>query len=227
MIKDSMARIIVKVILVLCLPLLLLLSNVHLLLTPGFIRYEYSKPHFPDAILYNDTERLSLAEATLHYLRSNEQVDYLATLQTRGRAVYNTREIKHLVDVKTVMNTALWLHKICVLLCLLAIAFSWQDSEARRNALLAIYQGCFAFLILLVTIGVLAYTKFDVFFTYFHRLFFEGNSWLFAFSDTLIQLFPLQFWVDATWILVLLTVVEYIVVGVTAYALYRTRRFQR
>jgi uncharacterized membrane protein len=38
---------------------------------------------------------------------------------------------------------------------------------------------------------------FDVFFTWFHGLFFEGDSWLFLFSDTLIRLFPIRFWEDA------------------------------
>jgi uncharacterized membrane protein len=28
-------------------------------------------------------------------------------------------------------------------------------------------------------------------------LFFEGSTWLFPTSDTLIRLFPQQFWVDA------------------------------
>ena len=34
-------------------------------------------------------------------------------------------------------------------------------------------------------------------FTNFHRIFFEGDTWLFKFSDTLIRLFPMQFWQDA------------------------------
>ena len=37
---------------------------------------------------------------------------------------------------------------------------------------------------------------FNVFFTQFHHLFFEGDSWLFLFSDTLIRLFPIRFWED-------------------------------
>ena len=35
------------------------------------------------------------------------------------------------------------------------------------------------------------------FFAGFHSLFFEGDSWLFYFSDTLIRLFPIRFWQDA------------------------------
>jgi integral membrane protein (TIGR01906 family) len=35
------------------------------------------------------------------------------------------------------------------------------------------------------------------FFEGFHAIFFEGDSWLFLFSDTLIRLFPIRFWQDA------------------------------
>jgi len=35
------------------------------------------------------------------------------------------------------------------------------------------------------------------FFVWFHTLFFEGDSWLFYYSDTLIRLFPIRFWQDA------------------------------
>jgi integral membrane protein (TIGR01906 family) len=35
------------------------------------------------------------------------------------------------------------------------------------------------------------------FFTAFHGMFFEGDSWLFAYSDTLIRLYPVRFWQDA------------------------------
>jgi uncharacterized membrane protein len=34
------------------------------------------------------------------------------------------------------------------------------------------------------------------FFSGFHSLFFEGDSWLFLYSDTLIRLFPIRFWQD-------------------------------
>jgi uncharacterized membrane protein len=41
--------------------------------------------------------------------------------------------------------------------------------------------------------GALAFWQF---FTLFHGLFFEGDSWLFLYSDTLIRLFPIRFWQD-------------------------------
>ncbi len=213
----------VRIALLLCTPLLLLLSNLYLLATPALVGYEYSKPQFPPADLYNAAERVSLAQATVHYLRSNEGPDYLANLQAHGRGVYNAREIKHLVDVKAVMRGAFWVHGVCALLLALAIVLSWQRG-LWPQALQAVYQGCAALLGWWVTIGLLAYTNFDLFFTAFHRVFFAGDSWLFAFSDTLIQLFPVQFWIDVTWMLAVVTVGECVLVGAAAYALSRRLR---
>lgn len=219
--KSSPLFCVVRALLMVCTPLLLLLSNLYLLATPTFIRHEYGKPDFPLATLYGDVERLSLAEATLHYLRSNEGSDYLMNLRSRGQSVYNTREIKHLVDVKQVMNAAFWVHRICVLLWVVAAIFIWRQPRERSGALQAVCQGCLALFLLLLAIGILAYANFDLFFTAFHRVFFEGDSWLFAYSDTLIQLFPVPFWIDATWMLALLTMGECLIVGLIASILSR------
>jgi uncharacterized membrane protein len=51
---------------------------------------------------------------------------------------------------------------------------------------------------LIVVIGIAINPNvFWNFFAGFHSLFFEGDSWLFLFSDTLIRLFPIRFWQDA------------------------------
>lgn len=202
-------------------PLLLLLSNVYLLATPAFIRYEYGRPSFPPPARYSAAERVSLAEQTLHYMRSSEGVDYLTNLQSCGRAVYNVREIRHLVDAKLVMRGAFSVHGICALLCCLAALLFWRHRQEWPGALQAVYLGCAGLVVVLLGIGILVYANFGLFFTIFHRLLFEGDSWLFAFSDTLIQLFPVQFWMDATWLLALLTAGECTIVGAAAYVLAR------
>ena len=51
-------------------------------------------------------------------------------------------------------------------------------------------------LVLAAALAFFASVSFWQFFTLFHRLFFQGDSWLFEYSDTLIRLFPLRFWQD-------------------------------
>ena len=223
--NSSAFQRIARIVLLLCIPPLLLLSNLYLVATPAFIRYEYGKPGFPAAQLYGAAERLALAEATLHNLRSAAGPDYLWELRSQGQEVYNPREVKHLLDVKVVMRAAFWVQGICALLGVAAILFLWRRPEGRRAVLRAVYQGSLALLILLLAIGLLAYTSFDVFFVLFHRLFFQGDSWLFAYSDTLIQLFPVQFWMDATVVLAGLAVAESVLAAVVAHVLIRRVRF--
>lgn len=205
-----------RTILWLCTPLMLLLSNLYVLATPAYVRYEYSKPTFPPADIYEPQERQSLAEASVYYLRSNEGIEYLQDLQSQGQPVYNTRELKHMQDVKVVMTVAFRVQELCALLVLATLALAWHAGQWPL-ALRAVYQGCRGFVTALVAVGCLAYVSFDSFFTAFHRVFFSGDSWLFAYTDTLIQLFPVPFWMDATWGLVLFTLVECLVVGTVAY----------
>jgi integral membrane protein (TIGR01906 family) len=213
-----------RIVLLVCIPPLLLLSPLYVLATNAFVHYEYNKPDFPPADFYDPAERLRLAEATVHYLRSNAGPDYLWELSSQGQEVYNPREVKHMVDVKTVMSAAFWVHGICALLALLAAVFLWTRPGGKRNVLRTVYQGCAALLILMVVIGVLAYTSFDWFFVLFHRVFFQGDSWLFAYSDTLIQLFPVQFWMDATAGMAVLAVAASVLLGGVAYVLSRRVR---
>ena len=209
-----------RIVLFACTGLLLLLSNLYLMATPAYVRYEYGKPSFPTADIYGPKERQALSEATVHYLRSGEGVDYLRNLQSQGQGVYNEREIQHLVDVKVVINAAFAVQTVCAVLVLGVLVLAWRK-HWWRAALRMVYQSCLALLLALVALGVLAYTSFDVFFTAFHRVFFSGDSWLFAYTDTLIQLYPVPFWMDATWILALLSLTECVVVGTLAYVLYR------
>jgi integral membrane protein (TIGR01906 family) len=61
------------------------------------------------------------------------------------------------------------------------------------------------------------------FFTAFHRVFFEGNTWIFPRSDTLIRLFPNRFWVDIGATIVGLLVIDALALGVASYAWRRKR----
>ena len=69
---------------------------------------------------------------------------------------------------------------------------SWRPDYRR-----GLWRGGWLTVALVAAIAVFAATNFWQFFTEFHSLFFEGDSWLFLYSDTLIRLFPMRFWQDA------------------------------
>lgn len=56
------------------------------------------------------------------------------------------------------------------------------------------------------------------FFTTFHRIFFEGDTWTFPLSDTLIRLFPMRFWIDVAIVIVGPLIVESVVIAAISRA---------
>jgi integral membrane protein (TIGR01906 family) len=74
---------------------------------------------------------------------------------------------------------------------------------------------------LIIAILIFVALSFNALFTAFHRVFFEGDSWLFSYSDTLIRLFPIRFWQD---VFIALGVLTLLGAGVLWFAAGRKRK---
>ena len=185
--------------LILSFPVFFVLTGVRLVATETFLHIEYNRPGFPvDRFGFSKDDRLHYAPYAIDYLRNDADVDYLGDLTfENGMPLYNARELRHMEDVKVVTQAALIAHTILSVLFIGAIvALAWKP--ATRPALRQGLSGGGVFTItLIVTLVVLIFANWDFFFDNFHAVFFEGDSWQFSTSDTLIRLFPEQFWYDA------------------------------
>ncbi|MBV6396491.1 MAG: hypothetical protein HFACDABA_02089 [Anaerolineales bacterium] len=186
-------------------PIVLLGSGLRLLLTPAFLQIEYSLPGFPaDPYGFTKAERLRWAPYAVEYLVNREKISFLGDLKfDDGTSLFNERELSHMADVKRVTQGALNLFYLA--LAGLALIGLWakrgEQWQAFRRGL---KRGGWWMTGIAGTVALVALTGmfllpnvFWGFFSGFHALFFEGDSWLFASSDTLIRLFPLRFWQDA------------------------------
>ena len=186
-------------------PVALIGLGLRLLLSPLFLQIEYNMPYFPpDEFGFTKEDRLKWAPYALAYLTNNEDISYLGDLKfDDGTPLYNERELSHMDDVKLVTRGALrvWYVSLAILLLLGFWAWfggGWPDYR------LGLMRGGWLMIGLAVTIGLIVVigialnpNVFWNFFAGFHSLFFEGDSWLFLYSDTLIRLFPIRFWQDA------------------------------
>lgn len=177
-------------------PLVLILSWVRLLLTPVFINWEYRRVSFPpDPFGFTVQERLHWADISRQYLVNNQGVDFLANQRLPDSLpLYNPRELRHMSDVKGVVQGAL-----IVLVVSLVVAVGSAVYLARKDAAKmarSLQYGAVLTVVLLAGILALVTLAWDQFFVGFHRVLFQGNSWLFSYSDSLIRLFPVQFWQD-------------------------------
>jgi integral membrane protein (TIGR01906 family) len=177
-------------------PVLLVLMGVRLAMTPLFLTFEYTRADFPaDFYGMKTDERMTYAPYAVEYLLNDAPVSFLGDLRfPDGSPLFNMRELGHMRDVKAVTQSAFAV-AMTLGLVWIAGAFLFRRQPTRIGQIL-IYGG-------LVTIGLIAaiviavVVNWDFFFTGFHQIFFEGGTWQFAYSDTLIRLFPEQFWFDA------------------------------
>jgi integral membrane protein (TIGR01906 family) len=179
----------------LLMPIALALLAVRLVLNPLFVRFEYSTPGFPDDPFgFTRQERLHWSRIALDYLLNSEGINFLGDLRfDNGQPVYNERELRHMLDVKNVLTAALNVWYLSLAILLVLGVWAWRGrwwTEFRRG----VSRGGWLTVILIAAIILFVLFGFDVFFVAFHRIFFEGNSWLFLYSDTLIRLFPERFW---------------------------------
>ena len=175
------------------------------LLTPVFLQVEYNMPYFPpDEYGFTKVDRLKWAPYALDYLVNREDISYLGDLNfDDGTPLYNERELSHMDDVKRVTQGALRVWYTSIALLALFGAWAWFGGW-WPDYRLGLMRGGLLMVGLAVTVGLIVVVGIVInpnifwnFFSGFHSLFFEGDSWLFLYSDTLIRLFPIRFWQDA------------------------------
>jgi integral membrane protein (TIGR01906 family) len=178
-------------------PITLMLLGMRLLLTPAFVNLEYRMPGFPaDPYGFSQTDRLHWSKIALQYLLNDSDISYLGDLHfADGSPVYNERELSHMSDVKNVVKAALKLFYFAIGTLAVLVLWAWQGNW-MSDYKCGLQRGGWLTIGLMGAILLFALVSFWNFFVLFHELFFQGNSWLFLYSDTLIRLFPLRFWQD-------------------------------
>jgi len=208
---------VLNLLLVLAVPPFLLLTNLYPLMSSAFLRYEYGKADFPPAWGFTAEERLRVAEKAVHYLRSDADISLLRDLKGEQGPLFNERELAHMVDVKVLTQRAFSAHAFLGVLIGASVTILLARRETKRGVPSGLLAGSLLTIALLILLIAVAYFNFDWFFVRFHRLFFEGDTWIFAYSDTLIRLFPPRFWFDATQALCILTLTEAALLGAVSY----------
>ncbi len=192
-------------------PVVLVLAAVRLLMTPPFLIVEYNTPGFPqDRYGFTKGDRLYWSGIALDYLLNSEDISFLAELHfPAGESappqtcqfmddctrLYNDRELRHMEDVKNVVQAALMVLYISLAVIIILGMWAWWGDwwvEFRRG----VARGGWLTVIFIASILLFVLVAFGIIFVAFHNVFFDQGTWTFLFSDTLIRLFPERFWRD-------------------------------
>ena len=151
---------------------------------------------FPDSFGFSAEDRMTYGSYAVDYLLNFASPRYLGDLVTPdGDPLYLASEVSHMADVKAVLGIAFLTAVGMALLSVLGgIYLARRCPGGIRRALFA---GAVATLALIIGMLVAAVLAWEQFFTQVHTIFFSQGNWTFRLDDTLIRLFPSQFWMDA------------------------------
>ena len=192
---------IIKWVIIIAMPFFLGLGMIRAVIAWDYPAFEYQRiPR--DQFGFTPEERLEYAHATLDYLQRSEpsaETIYLLEdlrLPNSNDPLYNEAEISHMVDVKNLTDAIRNIWWITAVLVVLGLAFLLSQPALRPVGYRAIYQGGWATVIILAAIALFIGIGWSTFFVQFHELLFPPGTWTFRYSDSLIRLFPEQFWFD-------------------------------
>lgn len=183
---------------ILLVPLVIVPSVVRLLVTDQYLAFEYGKSDFPkDVFGFDPNQRFSHASDSLRYIVEKRPPAFLADQKHDNAPLYSPREVSHMQDVQNVFQAVwnLWdVSSILLIICVLALTLV---NGERKLIAAGLKTGGLVTVGLFTLIGISAIVGWQGWFALFHRFFFAEGSWLFSYSDTLIRLFPPQFWFDS------------------------------
>lgn len=178
-------------------PIVLLVLSIRLVTSSVFLWAEYHRPGFPaDSFGFSTEDRVTYGSYTIDYLLNFTAPRYLGDLvDAAGKPLFLAREVGHMADVKGVIVVAFLAG--LVLAIVMVIGMIYLSRRAPGGIRRGLFAGSIATLAVILALGVLAVAGWEQFFTEFHKIFFADGTWTFYTDDTLIRLFPSQFWMDA------------------------------
>jgi integral membrane protein (TIGR01906 family) len=194
----NVLRKILTILVTVLVPVFILMTSIRVLLFPVYTELEYRRPGFaPDTYGFTLQDRLKWSRVSVDYLTNSAGINFLADQRLDEKTpLYNQRELSHMLDVKNLVQFMLIAWPL-IGIAILGIGLAAIRGKWMREYWMAVSRGGWAAVWFIIAVLGGVAVSFNALFTGFHRIFFSGDTWLFLYTDTLIRLFPMDFWRDA------------------------------
>ena len=205
---------------------ILVVNAFRVLATGTFVRAELGRDGFPpDGYGFTTDQRKELALLGLRSIEPGS--DGIVLLERarlpNGSPAFGFRELSHMRDVRRLFGIALR-GQLIALVVIAALALGLARTRFRLVVPLGLLAGAVATLAIAVLAVPLILLGFDGFFVRFHEIFFSGDSWRFNNADTLIRIYPEQFWQDVSRLAAGIAVAQAVVLVPLAWWWHRAAR---
>jgi integral membrane protein (TIGR01906 family) len=216
----------VAVLVALAVPAILVVNGFRVLATDPFVEWELGRGGFPPDLYGLDTDRrTALAKLGLRSIEPGSEGIALLERSTlpNGSPAFEERELTHMQDVRALFVASLRAQLVALIAIVVLGLLLWRTGlrTAVPAGLLAGSLATLAIAVLAVPVILLG---FDGFFVRFHEIFFSGDSWQFSNADTLIRIYPEQFWIDVSRITAGFAVFQAIVLAALSWWWLRSLR---
>jgi len=174
--------------------------------------YSFAKYHAEATTGISRSQLDGAADELVRYFNNDTETIRIFVQQDSQRVpLFNEREISHLTDVKNLFRAVFRAQEASLAFALVFVVavFIWAAEAPMRVLARILLQASLFTVGLLALFAVLALVGFDELFLRFHLVAFTNDLWkLNPDTDHLIQMFPRDFWFDATMLLAGLTALE-------------------
>jgi len=193
----------------------------------GLYHYGFDKYDAEAASGISRSELDRAADKLVRYFNNEDETIRIFVQEDDRRVpLFNERETSHLTDVKNLFRTVFRVQEASLAFALVFMVgvFIWATEAALRVLARILLQASLLTLGLLALFAVLALVGFDELFLRFHLVAFTNDLWkLNPDTDHLIQMFPRDFWFDATVLVAGLTAVEAVLLASLSAIYLRAR----
>ena len=195
--RRSVLDVIGTIWIMLATPFVLLALAVRFVASGIFLKFEYFRPGFPaDQFGFSAADREHYGTYVIDYLHNFDSRRYLADIvMPNGEPIFISEELGHMADVKGLISLLYLVALVGIIGSVLFGIYLCRKNGSGIHA--GVRLGSIFSIIFMAAVAVIAVLGWDSFFRGFHKVFFADGTWEFYADDSLISLFPPQFWVDA------------------------------
>lgn len=191
-----------QVLLVVFIPIVILLTILqYYCYNEDFFMKEFKKYDIAKVTTMTEDDLNRVAKKLISYLKNeSKDLEINAVINGEMEEVFGQREKQHMVDVKELFVKGTILRNIGFGLILGAAAIVIIASRNKKKDIApALLWGGVVPILFAIILYILLKIDFNKYFTYFHKIFFNNNLWLLnPETDVLIQMLPLEFFIDIT-----------------------------
>lgn len=217
---NKTRKFLISIFLFISIPLIILLTTVDIVVfdTDYYVK-KYEEYNITDETGININDLKDITVNLLDYLKDkNDNIIMFKEVNKSNEQIFESKEIKHLEDVKLLFIKGYFIRNILLVLSLIIVLYLlFNNKKLLLNILF--FSSLFTILSIL-TLYFLISLDFNKYFTHFHEIFFSNDLWLLnPKTDILIQMYPLNFFFDISFKIILYYIVTLLVVMIFSFSI--------